>query len=316
MQIRLKYFIISLFWTVSPHLGVAQEYTPKEDKGKWGFVNSKNEWVIKPKYIAVNNFSEGLAAVQKGIKWGFINTNGDYVVKPVYGYVHDFKEGKAAVLSFKPLPGTSREEKLKHKWGFVNKLGEMVIPFSFRNTFPFENNIALVANWGQHDKELYMIDPNGKAISPPFVSKENYNESTLKIKNIRINGDSTYMYITKTGDSKTKWYINNFKFKDFPTKVFLPSDLRNDTIPTDAFKGDSKEKLCAMMNEKGEIFSIWFNKIGKFTLGHAPAQYNRKWGIINNQYEWVIEPIYNDIELIEKGFYQATIELNKSVFIS
>jgi len=315
MQLSSKHILLFLFWIVSSITGLTQDYQPKEENGKWGFVNSKNEWVIKPKYIAVNKFSEGLAAVQKGIKWGFINTNGDYVVKPVYGYVNDFNEGKAAVLSFKPLEGTTKEDKLKHKWGFINKLGEMIIPFSFRNTFPFENDIALVANWGQQDKELYMINPQGKAVSPPFVAKETYTENLLKIKNIRINGDSTYKYISKTGESKTQWYINNFEYKDFPVKVYLPSDLRNDTIPTNAFKGDSKERLCAMMDKRGGVFTIWFNKINVFSKGYAPAQFNRSWGIIDTNYKWIVTPRYNDIELIEEGFYQATIDLNRSVLL-
>lgn len=294
----------------------SQDLTPKKENGKWGFVNSTDEWIIKPKFIAVNKFSEGLAAIQKGIKWGFINKNGDIVIKPIYGYVNDFKEGRAAVLSFKPLASPNREDNNKHKWGFIDKNGEMAIPFSFRNTFPFENGIALVANWGQHDKELYMIDPQGEAVSSSFIHKENYGEDLLKIKNIRINGDSTYKYIKKNGEDITKWYIKNFEFKNFPVKVLLPSDLRNDTVPTTAFKGDSKENLCAMMDNQGEIFSIWFNKIGVFTNGFAPAQQNHLWGIINEKFEWVTPPIYRDIELLEEGYYIAQINMNKSVLLN
>ena len=143
-----KIIFISLVWLFAIPIGFSQDYIPKEENGKWGFVNASNEWAIKPKFVAVNNFSEGLAAVQKGIKWGFINMNGDFVVKPVYGYVNDFKEGKAGVLSFKPLRGTTKEDKLKHKWGFINKTGNLIIPFSFRNIFSFEDGIALVANGG------------------------------------------------------------------------------------------------------------------------------------------------------------------------
>jgi WG containing repeat len=40
---------------------------------KWGFINEKNEMVIKPQYDWVRDFSEGLAAVQINGKWGFID---------------------------------------------------------------------------------------------------------------------------------------------------------------------------------------------------------------------------------------------------
>ena len=40
---------------------------------KWGFINQKNEMVVKPQFEGVRDFSEGLAAVKIGGFWGFIN---------------------------------------------------------------------------------------------------------------------------------------------------------------------------------------------------------------------------------------------------
>ena len=41
-------------------------------KGKWGYVNEKNEMVIEPIYDEAREFYEGLAAVRVNTKWGFV----------------------------------------------------------------------------------------------------------------------------------------------------------------------------------------------------------------------------------------------------
>jgi len=48
-------------------------------------------------YDEVNPFSEGLSAVRIGDKWGFINQKNEMVVKPQFQEVRDFSEGLAAV---------------------------------------------------------------------------------------------------------------------------------------------------------------------------------------------------------------------------
>lgn len=40
---------------------------------KWGFINQKNEMVVKPQFDEVRNYSEGLAAVRVNGFWGYIN---------------------------------------------------------------------------------------------------------------------------------------------------------------------------------------------------------------------------------------------------
>jgi hypothetical protein len=49
-------------------------------------------------------FKEGLAAVEDtNGKWGFINTNGEFVVKPVYDYAESFQNGLAVVWDFSKM---------------------------------------------------------------------------------------------------------------------------------------------------------------------------------------------------------------------
>ncbi len=48
--------------------------------GKWGFVNTDGEVVIKATYADAKSFSNGLAAVFDGSNWGFINADGVIVI--------------------------------------------------------------------------------------------------------------------------------------------------------------------------------------------------------------------------------------------
>lgn len=49
--------------------------------GKWGFVNTSGETVIKAKYSDARSFSNGLAAVCEDGKWGFIDPDGNLVIE-------------------------------------------------------------------------------------------------------------------------------------------------------------------------------------------------------------------------------------------
>lgn len=52
--------------------------------GKWGFVNTKGEMVIEPKYSNARSFSIGLGAVCVDGKWGYINSGGETRIEYMY----------------------------------------------------------------------------------------------------------------------------------------------------------------------------------------------------------------------------------------
>ncbi len=52
-----------------------------KSNGKWGFVNTKAEVIIKPTYDQAKSFSNGLAAVCVDGKWGFVDELGNIVIE-------------------------------------------------------------------------------------------------------------------------------------------------------------------------------------------------------------------------------------------
>lgn len=305
--------IINWIFSFIPSI-YAQELFAKESNKKWGFVDKKGLWIIQPKYQNARDFKEGVGAIQKGSKWGFISASGKLSIKPKFGYVQDFSEGKAAVLSYKQLAGTNRNDHLQRKWGYIDKSGEFAIPYTFRNANNFDGGFALVSNWNQQEKEIYMIDTSGKATSVPFITKRRYNDSVFQIVNIRSDGDSVYKYILSDGRDVTDWYSKNFEFNNFPVKVYLPSSLEDK--PTNAFAGDNRIVFVALLNEKGIVFTNWFNEILPFYKNFAPIRYNHKWGFVDEDYNWVTEPIFSDIQLLKNGLYEGQFSANSSALIN
>ena len=72
------------------YCGESIAYCAKD--GKWGFVNTKGEEVVKAQYQNAKSFSNSLAAVSKDGKWGYINKNNTLVIENQYletGYFSD-----------------------------------------------------------------------------------------------------------------------------------------------------------------------------------------------------------------------------------
>lgn len=83
--------------------------------GKWGYVNSVGQMVIRPRYDNALPFRDQFAAVEKGGKWGFVNLQGREICKCQYQEVRDFNYGYALV-------------KKDDKWGAIDTKGELVVP--------------------------------------------------------------------------------------------------------------------------------------------------------------------------------------------
>ena len=118
----------------------------------YGFINYEGKIIIPYNYEIARSFSEGLAAVCKNSKFGYINKYGAIVIELQYDKALSFSEGLAGVA----LTTEGRET-----WGFINKLGEMVISPKYRDVKPFMHSVSLVEP--RNDKKHY-IDKLGNSI--------------------------------------------------------------------------------------------------------------------------------------------------------
>src|SRR5690554_1149005 len=147
---------------------------------EWGLIDGKTgKEIIAPKYLTMNEFSEGLAWVQLDRKGGYINTTGKVVIPIAYDAYemgNDFYEGTATVAKDGKHGVIDKTEKtlvpfkyhsigefsegmasirLADKFGFVNKSGKEIVPAKYDDVQRFEDGFAkvsLAGKWGTIDK--------------------------------------------------------------------------------------------------------------------------------------------------------------------
>jgi hypothetical protein len=117
---------------------------------KWGVIDKKGAYVVKPQHRRKPFFSEGLAVVCEStsrwrkdasggehsiMKCGFIDNHGNMAIDPQWEAALPFRQGLAAVVLGDIVTG---------KWGFIDKSGRYVIDPQFDDVSYFSEGLAAV----------------------------------------------------------------------------------------------------------------------------------------------------------------------------
>jgi hypothetical protein len=138
-----------------------------EKDGRYGFINTKGDLVIKPQFDGASGFSEHLAAVKVEEKYGYIDEHGHFIIQPKFKEAWDFCEGLAAV-------------KIDDKYGYIDKSGQPVIEPKFEWTGGFtKDKLATVMVDGKYG----FIDKKGKLVIPAiFENAEDFSEGFATVR--------------------------------------------------------------------------------------------------------------------------------------
>jgi WG containing repeat len=167
---------------------------------KYGFINKQGEWVIKPQFLNIGTFSEGLCCIRHDDgNVGFINKQGEWVIKPQFQSAENFKEGLACVKLY--------------RWGFIDKQGQWVILPQFDKAYSFSEGLAAVEiktpykKWALGRKrikyQLGYINRQGNWKISPY--RERFGEDYYQVFSFseglaRISKDFQYRFINETDD--------------------------------------------------------------------------------------------------------------------
>lgn len=158
----------------------------------WGFVKEDSTVAIEPEYASVDDFSEGLAAVEKqdrflffifSSKFGFVNKTGKLIIPCIFDKVTKFSDGLAMVTvdNKKGYINTSGDIVISPKfykadlfidgfapvlqddqWGYINKKGQFVLKPQFDEAQRFYNGFASVkfnGKWGMINSDMVTVIP-------------------------------------------------------------------------------------------------------------------------------------------------------------
>ena len=164
-------------WVIEPQFKRAGDFSEglalvQTKEGKYGFVDATGNFVIQPTFEWAGSFSEGLAAVFNGRKYGYIDRSGRTVIKPHFTHALDFSGGLACVK----IGGRTRRffqgsqviktDRQDLRYGFVNKLGKIVVHLTASRCEPFSEGLARVEMNGKAG----FIDNKGAVVISPDIN--------------------------------------------------------------------------------------------------------------------------------------------------
>jgi hypothetical protein len=218
---------------------------------KWGYLDKRGNWKIKPIFDEARPFSEGLACVKQNGLWGFINRSGQMVIQPRSLERSDFHEGLATlVVSTGPSKIECKFGRVcrdsGRRYGFINTRGDVVIQPQFENAWIFREGLAPV----QLDFLYGFVNAQGELIvQPKYSTVQQFHEGLAAVT---VDGQ---------GDLGGKLgFINREGKEVIPPHFAHPWELRAQ------FSGGLAP---AAVEQEGEMVYGYINKSGEWAI--APA---------------------------------------------
>ena len=238
----------------------------------WGFRDAKGNMVIPAKYVDVQDFSNGLAAVCMDVsgvkKWGYIDTKGNMVIEPKFTYMPSpFDKCGLAMV-------TDKEKNLM----FINRQGQ-VVSEKYDNITAFCNGRAIWTTPHKRQEKILscdmMIDNNFKTVS--------------------LIGDKTTFVANGTpglDSDNVRWYFQNDSYA--PHGVSGRIVFANDQIYVKTkSKYLERDHGLGLLDQNGNV--VIAGLAGPFVNGLAPVIQQDNLGkytgvgYVNMQGEWVVK---------------------------
>ena len=298
---------------------------------KYGFVDENGRFTIPLRFDGAERFDDdGLAAVRVGEKWGIINRQSRYVLQPAFTAPPSFNDqglasvridGRFGVVDRKgkfifaveytsPLswfqPGYAIATS-NGKMGVVTSSGAVSAPYTFAKIWGFaENGLAAASldanpsNPGELSGHWGFINHAGHFVVPPIYTEVTHFEDQAYRKDYSFAAMQAPLGMAKvvTADGQTQ-YIDSSGIVRFSLPHGLSASYVDANGLIDVFNLNGEPclfKACwGFYNpRKPDAPITWFNSAGRFEgYDLAPAKADRKWGYIDRQMKFVIEPQFN-----------------------
>jgi hypothetical protein len=236
-----------------------------------------------------------------------------YVTLTVFTHKHADKHTK------KLLPDNQGKDNLylfrdNEYYGYLDNFGDVVLKAQYVFAYDFVDGMALVAtrakDWRKltfDDSELRwgFINYKGKYVIPAtFSYANNFTEGIARVTN--INGER--FYINKSGERVPDEEVIDILFS---TSKYLPKQLSGGGHPMP----DPPPDEWTYINKKGEfVTELVFEDAKNFVNGLAVVKNNGKYGVINMDFELVIDYDYDILYFtgqIDKDFIVVKISTGK-----
>ena len=237
------------------------------------------ERAINKDFFYIGDFSEGLAKIaMEGKGYGFIDTNMNIVIQPKYNHANDFKNGFAVVSIWDE---TNKED----NWIFIDKNGV---------EYSLDSKYKVVRSNSDGMFRVSILDIGGfwGCFNLAYFSEYDSNAGV-------------WGYVDNTGKEIIKpQYIYAFDFEN-GLAIVCKGEWTKDKKWDNKYntgKYWTETELWGMIDKTGkEIIPCIYDEIipyekSKYLQAHYGGRKEGKWGIINYAGEWVVEPIFEDLD--------------------
>ncbi len=323
---KTSYYIFIIF-LLTGCINEDEKVSLVKHKGKFGFIDTKGNWYIKPKFDSLGIFYNGFADSYLNEKVGKIDSKGNLIINHNFDFIGHFENNLALIMINDSINyinlkgelisklnffdgedfccGLAPIQLIKDgKWGYINSLGENVIDFRFDYAGEFKDSIASV----DIAKNEYKIDITGQIIDSIEIFHKERKFSLIGVSDLntlgRINnqGDTIMPMIHKSFGylQNDKFWFNTGSFYGLAdTTGRILSNLKYEYLSYFSDNGIALAKLngkYGYINDKcQEIIDFKFQDAKGFKHGLAAVKQNDKWGFINRQGDFIIEAIYNNV---------------------
>lgn len=246
---------------------------------KKGLLRPDGTVFIEPTYYSIyETLSNSLIPINDVGGIGFLNAYGKLIINPQF---YEFEKPNKFIPH--PYNNLILVRNMDKQWGFINHLGEIVIPIEFYSALPFNKfGLAMVSNadgWG-------FINQFGKMVTPQYYMVGGFNDNGLS------------------------WFA---KGRSFETVKYGFMNLQGETVIEAKFKSVSnfsanglayfeQNELFGFIDTMGnQVIPAIFDSVSDFKYGIAWVEKDGKYGIIDTVGQYIVEPIFDEIDDFQLG---------------
>lgn len=251
------------------HLAKMPYLPVKNNKGKWGFIDTTGTLVIPYNFDWCEPFSEGLASVGLNDKGGYIDKTGKVVIDIKYDEVEPFKNGFAVVA-------------VNDKYGLIRKTGREAIALAYDEVFDVSEGFVVAVK----DSMCTYLDEQGKLL----LNKQYKTCGDFKEGMAFVRSADDFGFIDNKGnmmiEPEFEW-VENFSM---------------------GLARVQKNSKYGLINSKGDtILSCRFDQVDEFKDDIALVVKDGKFGFVSKQGAIIVPEIYDYSHSIRlmPGFYKG-----------
>lgn len=246
------------------------------------------------------SYSEGLSRIADNTTdaIGFADEKGSIVLPAIYSEAKDFHDGLAAVKFREKDPRTGVDIKPElQQWAFINKQGETVLKPAYYDVGQFNNGVAPVGFEGHG----ILINKKGETIatSNTFTVPRQFGDlfemDGKGFKRGLMNASGKFV-VPPIYDHVEKMD----QLVETKKRLFRHQRNLNKYVASNQYFKVFKDGKCGLVDNTGELLiPIQYNEISSYNKGHAVVQSNFRWGLVNGNNNFIIEPNYEFVSIYD-----------------